>query len=166
MRSAELRTLFDGLYGRRAEQGEDRRITFQHRVGSLELEGRWYASLVVERYPGEEVAAGWLLPFLGFKGELHLAIHLVPLATDRTLDFLSRKIRDLRADQIVSSEAASVEANAFTTLGGTFRSPVSPMSKPWLGSSELPLSGAGRLPGPETLRMFASKSSTSSKMAE
>ena len=116
MRSAELRTLFDGLYGRRAEQGGDRRITFQHRVGSLELEGRWYASLVVERYPGEEVAAGWLLPFLGFKGELHLAIHVVPLATDRTLDFLSRKIRDLRADQIVSSEAASVEANAFTTL--------------------------------------------------
>lgn len=116
MRSADLAALFDGLYGRSPARAHGQRITFQHRVGSLELEGRWYASLVVERYPGEEVDAGWLLPFLAFKGELHLAIHLVPLETDRMLDFLSRKIRDLRADQVVSSEATAVERTAFTTL--------------------------------------------------
>ena len=57
-------------------------------------------------------------------------------------------------------------ANALTALGATLRSPASPMSRPWLGSSELPLMGAARLPGPETLRILASKSSISSKIAE
>jgi len=57
-------------------------------------------------------------------------------------------------------------AKALTALGATFRSPASPMSRPWLGSRELPLMGVARLPGPETLRMFASKSSASSKIAQ
>jgi hypothetical protein len=43
---------------------------------------------------------------------------------------------------------------------------LSPMSRPWFGSSEFPLTGAAKLPGPETLRMLASKSSISSNMAE
>src|SRR6266550_6372044 len=45
---------------------------------------------------------------------------------------------------------------AFTVPGATLRSPVSPTSRPWLGSSELPLIGAAKFPGPETLRMLAS----------
>ena len=61
---------------------------------------------------------------------------------------------------------ALAKAKALTALGATFRSPLSPMSRPWLGSRALPLMGTARLPGPETLRMLASKSSISSKIAE
>ena len=116
LRSAELAVLFDDLYGRIPAQAGHQRLVFQHRAGGVDLQGRCYASLVVERYPGEEVSPGWLLPFLEFKGELHLAIHLVPLETDRMLGFLSHKIRDLRADQLASAEAVTVEATALTTL--------------------------------------------------
>src|SRR5919197_2200590 len=58
--------------------------------------------------------------------------------------------------------------NALTTHGGVLMSPLSAISRPWLGSS-VPVAGwpwagasqgtgAARLPGPDTLRMFASKS--------
>ncbi|HYM50952.1 MAG TPA: DUF87 domain-containing protein, partial [Candidatus Limnocylindrales bacterium] len=49
-------------------------------------------------------------------GELHAAIHLVPLETDRMLGLLTHKIHELRADQVVSDERATVEATSFTTL--------------------------------------------------
>ena len=74
-------------------------------------------------------------------------------------------------------------ANALSTHGGTLRSPLSPMRSPWAGSSVdvVGVGGAGAggfgagvwhataaasAPGPETLRMLASKSCTSSKIAE
>ena len=56
--------------------------------------------------------------------------------------------------------------NELTTLGAALMSPLSPISRPWFGSSVLAGAGAGRLPGPDTLRMLASKSCTSSKIAE
>ncbi len=63
-------------------------------------------------------------------------------------------------------------ANALSTQGPVLMSPVSLMSRPWFGSRTPVLApalhgiGAARAPGPDTLRMFASKSSTSSKTAE
>src|SRR5207249_5389033 len=48
------------------------------------------------------------------------------------------------------------KANGLTALGAMLRSPLSPMSRPWLGLSKLPLIATARLPGPEMLRMFAS----------
>ena len=64
-------------------------------------------------------------------------------------------------------------AKALSTHGASVAEPLSPSSSPWAGSSAL-VGGGGSLqacaaasgPGPETLRMFASKSSTSSKIAE
>src|SRR5262245_46465762 len=50
-------------------------------------------------------------------------------------------------------------AKATIFVGAMFKSPLSPIIKPWLGLKELPLIGVARLPGPETLRMFSSKSS-------
>ena len=64
-------------------------------------------------------------------------------------------------------------ASELTTHGGELMSPLSPMISPWLGSSVLVAgggiwhaTGAASAPGPETLRTLASKSSTSSKIAE
>ena len=64
-------------------------------------------------------------------------------------------------------------AKALSTHGGVFTSPLSPISSPCAGSRLL-VAGGGALhgtavasgPGPEMLRTFASKSSTSSKMPE
>src|SRR6266545_6464297 len=56
-------------------------------------------------------------------------------------------------------------AKLLTTPGALLISPSSPISRPWFSSS----TGGGPallLPGPETLRMLASKSCTSSKIAE
>ncbi len=54
--------------------------------------------------------------------------------------------------------------------GGWSMLPLSPMMRPWLGSSVLVAGGglaqaiaAARGPGPDTLRMLSSKSSTSSR---
>src|SRR5689334_7529771 len=58
------------------------------------------------------------------------------------------------------------KAKAVTEKGATFRSPASPISKPWLGSRLFPLIGVASGPGPETFRIFVSKSSTSSKIAD
>ena len=53
--------------------------------------------------------------------------------------------------------------------------PLSAIRRPWFGSNRLVVtapagfaqgSAAARLPGPETLRTFSSKSSTSSRIAE
>ena len=64
-------------------------------------------------------------------------------------------------------------ANALITHGGAFASPLSPISSPWFGSNVLCAGGGvwqfcgwASGPGPETLRMLSSKSSTSSKIAE
>ncbi|HYM50670.1 MAG TPA: hypothetical protein VET65_08870, partial [Candidatus Limnocylindrales bacterium] len=112
--SPELAQLFDGLYGRSQTAAPDASVTFHHRMGEVEVQGRVYASMAVERFPGEEITPGWLLPLIDFKGELHAAIHLVPLETDRMLGLLTHKIHELRADQVVSDERATVEATSFT----------------------------------------------------
>ena len=64
-------------------------------------------------------------------------------------------------------------AKAFSTQGATLPLASSPIRRPWFGSSVFVAGGgvvhgsaAASGPGPETLRMFASKSSTSSKIAE
>jgi type IV secretory pathway VirB4 component len=82
----------------------------------VEIDGRYYASFVVNRYPGEEVEPGWLLPLLSFKGELHAGIHILPLETDRMLTLLHHRIRDLRANDIASLESGGIDRTAIGTL--------------------------------------------------
>ena len=114
-----LETLLAELYGRGHPDGGDagaRHQAVAHRADSVEIDGRHYASFVVNRYPGEEVEPGWLLPLLSFKGELHAAIHILPLETDRMLTLLHHRIRDLRADDIASFESGAVDRTALGTL--------------------------------------------------
>jgi hypothetical protein len=114
-----LSTLLGELYGdsgtRAVEPGPVRQ-TFAHRADNFQIRGRHYASFVVSRYPGEEIWPGWLLPLLNFKGELHVGIHILPLETDRMLTILHHRIRDLRADDMASTESGTVGRRTIGTL--------------------------------------------------
>jgi hypothetical protein len=112
-----LSTLLAQLYGRSDPgDGNTARQGLTDRAGNVEINSRYYASFVVSRYPGEEVEPGWLLPLLSFKGELHAGIHILPLETDRMLNLLHHRIRDLRADDLASRELGAVDRTAMGTL--------------------------------------------------
>jgi hypothetical protein len=115
---AALSTLLAELYGRgrSSARASAPRQAFAHRADNVEIDGRYYASFVVNRYPGEEVEPGWLLPLLSFKGELHAGIHILPLETDRMLTILDHRIRDLRADDMASLESGTVDRATTGTL--------------------------------------------------
>ncbi len=113
LKTPELAQLATELYLRPRPAASSAEL---HRAGSVEVAGRHYASFVVDRYPGEEVEPGWLLPLVSFKGEIHVGIHVLPLETDRMLALLHHKIRDLKADEIATAESGSVLANTLGTL--------------------------------------------------
>jgi hypothetical protein len=114
LRGAALTQLFDELYRRPAAARSG--AAFVHRPNAVELGGRHYASFVVERYPGEEVEPGWLLPLLNFTGELHVGLHILPLETDRALARLHHRIQDLRADDMAGLESGAVPRATLGTL--------------------------------------------------
>ena len=89
---------------------------FAHRRDGVEIRGRQYASFVVDRYPGEEIQPGWLLPLLSFKGELHASIHVMPLDTDRMMTLLHHRIRGLRADELADEESGRIGRSSIGTL--------------------------------------------------
>jgi hypothetical protein len=114
-----LSALLSDLYGEGRKLSPDLstvRQAFAHRADNVEIRGRHYASFVVARYPGEEISPGWLLPLLSFKGELHVGIHILPLETDRMLTMLHHRIRDLRADDMASTESGAIDRTAVGTL--------------------------------------------------
>lgn len=113
LRGPALTELFDELYRRPAAGSGS---AFVHRPNAVELGGRHYASFVVERYPGEEVEPGWLLPLLNFAGELHVGLHILPLETDRALARLHHRIQDLRADDMAGLETGAVPRTTLGTL--------------------------------------------------
>ena len=116
---AELTALLNGLYrndGGASADSDPSRDTIVQRATSVEIGGRHYQSFVVDRYPGEEIETGWLLPLLSFKGELHVGIHLVPLETDRMLALLHHRIRDLRADDMSNLESGALARSTIGTL--------------------------------------------------
>ena len=53
---------------------------------------------------------------MSFKGELHAGIHIMPLETDRMLTILHHRIRDLRADDMASTEVGTIGRTAAGTL--------------------------------------------------
>jgi hypothetical protein len=114
-----LTALLGQLYGQRdtAAPGPTlERQEYADRVDNVRINGRYYASFVVNRYPGEEIEPGWLLPLLSFKGELHAGIHILPLETDRMLTLLHHRIRDLRANDLANVESGAIDRTALGTL--------------------------------------------------
>ena len=116
LNDAGLGQLIDELSPDARGQGAAGASGYFERADHIELAGRFYTSFVVDRYPGEEVEPGWLLPVLGFNGELHLGIHIVPLATDRALSHLHHRIRDLRADDLAGLETGAVQPSSAGAL--------------------------------------------------
>ena len=109
--------LLSELYGQtRSDLNSSPDSTFDQRRDSIRVGSRHYASFVVDRYPGEEVEPGWLLPLLSFKGELHIGIHIVPLESDRMMTLLHHRIRDLRADELANQESGRLAAGVTGTL--------------------------------------------------
>jgi len=113
-----LATLLAQLYDGHADEGDPgvRRRAYADRADNVAVGSLYYASFVVNRYPGEEVEPGWLLPLLSFKGELHAGIHILPLETDRMLMLLHNRIRDLRANDLANLESGAVDHTAMGTL--------------------------------------------------
>ncbi len=114
-----LSTLLAQLYGdAHADEGDPgvRHRAYADRADNVEVGGRYYTSFVINRYPGEELEPGWLLPLLSFKGELHAGIHILPLETDRMLTLLHHRIRDLRANDLANLESGTVDQTAIGTL--------------------------------------------------
>jgi len=113
-----LSSLLAELYEHKRADREpgSQRQAFAHRADNVEINGRQYMSFVVNRYPGEEVEPGWLLPLLSFKGELHASLHILPLDTDRMLALLHHRIRDLRADDMANLESGAVDRTSMRTL--------------------------------------------------
>ncbi|MDQ6883666.1 MAG: hypothetical protein M3077_05425 [Candidatus Dormibacteraeota bacterium] len=109
-----LSALFADLYRRNSRPASQ--APFVRRANCVEVAGRLYASFVVDRYPGEEVEPGWLLPLLNFNGELHAGIHILPLETDRALSRLHRRIQDLRADDLASVESGAIPRSTLGAL--------------------------------------------------
>ncbi|HEY9287755.1 MAG TPA: DUF87 domain-containing protein [Candidatus Dormibacteraeota bacterium] len=110
-----LQQFIGDLY-RPGESADTAHSGFIHRRDRVEIRGRPYVSFVVNRYPGEEIESGWLLPLLSFRGELHIGIHIVPLDTDRMISLLQHRIRDLRADEMVDQESGAVGRASLGTL--------------------------------------------------
>jgi hypothetical protein len=113
-----LSKLLGELYSRERPDGDPglHHQAFANRADNVEINGRQYLSFVVNRYPGEEVEPGWLLPLLSFKGELHLGMHILPLDTDRMLTALHHRIRDLRADDLARVETGEIDRTSMRTL--------------------------------------------------
>jgi len=115
---AALSALMAELYsdGQPSPEPTTARQAFAHRPDHFEIRGRHYLSFAIDRYPGEEIEPGWLLPLLSFKGELHVGIHIFPLETDRMLTLLHHRIRDLRADDLATQESGALGRSVVGTL--------------------------------------------------
>jgi uncharacterized protein DUF87 len=89
---------------------------FRPQPSSLTYRDRCYTSFAVDRYPGSDLEPGWLLPLLTFPGEFTVAIHIVPLDSERVVELLHHKIRDLRADELATMDSGEAGRNSLSTL--------------------------------------------------
>jgi Helicase HerA, central domain len=62
----------------------------------------------LQRLPGTAVEAGWLAPLLLARAECDIALHLEPTPLGEAMSRLSRRLRDLRADQLVEADRDTV----------------------------------------------------------
>jgi hypothetical protein len=66
--------------------------------------GVWVRGFRLRRLPGSAVEPGWLAPLLLTRAECDIALHLEPTPVGEAMSRLSRRLRDLRADQLVDAD--------------------------------------------------------------
>jgi hypothetical protein len=71
--------------------------------------GRWMVSLWLERLPGVEVEPGWLWALVGLRGEFDLLLEIWPRSHGEADRSLRRRMRGLRARQLVAGDRGDVE---------------------------------------------------------
>jgi len=77
--------------------------------------GLWLRGFRLRRLPGVAVEPGWLAPLLLVRAECDIALHLHPTPLPEAMSLLRRRLRTLRADQLVDLDReglgdAAVEA--------------------------------------------------------
>jgi hypothetical protein len=63
----------------------------------------WVRGFRLRRLPGTAVEPGWLAPLLLVRADCDIALHLDPTPVGEAMSRLSRRLRDLRADQLVEA---------------------------------------------------------------
>jgi hypothetical protein len=64
----------------------------------------WVRGYRLRRLPGTAVEPGWLAPLLLARTDCDIALHLEPTPVAEAMSRLSRRLRDLRADQLVDAD--------------------------------------------------------------
>jgi hypothetical protein len=64
-------------------------------------------AVVMRRLPGVAVEPGWLAPLLDVRAECDIALHITPVGTADAMSAIGRRLRTLRADQLVELDRES-----------------------------------------------------------
>jgi hypothetical protein len=115
----------------------------------------WVRGYRLRRLPGTEVEPGWLAPLLLARTDCDIALHLEPTPVGEAMSRLSRRLRDLRADQLVDADReglgdAGVEAGVDGALDLRAR-----LARNQGRSLRLSLTGVARAGGPAELDQAA-----------
>lgn len=85
-------------------------------AASLRSGGVLLRGIRLRHLPGVAVEAGWLGPVLRVRAECDIAVHLAPVRLDDAMSRLTRRLRALRADQLVELDRETL-GNAATDAG-------------------------------------------------
>ncbi|HVS42695.1 MAG TPA: hypothetical protein VMU20_10530 [Candidatus Dormibacteraeota bacterium] len=115
----------------------------------------WVRGYRLRRLPGTAVEPGWLAPLLLTRAECDIALHLDPTPVGEAMTRLSRRLRDLRADQLVDADReglgdAGVEAGVDGALDLRAR-----LARNQGRSLRLSLTAVARAPDPASLEHAA-----------
>jgi Helicase HerA, central domain len=64
-------------------------------------------AVVLRRLPGVAVEAGWLAPLLDVRAECDVSIHITPVGVADAMSAIGRRLRTMRADQLVEMDRES-----------------------------------------------------------
>ena len=64
-------------------------------------------ALVLRRLPGVAVEPGWLAPLLDVRAECDVSLHITPIGVADAMSVIGRRLRTLRADQLVELDRES-----------------------------------------------------------
>lgn len=64
-------------------------------------------AVVMRRLPGVAVEPGWLAPLLDVRAECDVSLHITPIGVAAAMSAISRRLRTLRADQLVELDRES-----------------------------------------------------------